>query len=401
MSRTGSVRSMNRAAHAAFVPIGIVTVLLGPLLPILSARWSLNYSQAGSLFSAQYIGATAGVVFSGLMVSRWGYRFAINAGLLAMAAGVGALPFSARSVGVVCIACYGVGLGFAIPAINLFVAAVNPARRSAALSLLNFSWSVGAVACPFVIAATAKINQVQLFLVVLAGFLLLLLLGFAATPSAFVEPTPVEAASVESTPAQKNERREASPVHWRSRPLFVMSALFFLYVGAENAFGGWIASYAKSLGLSSSTFPVMTPSFFYAALMLGRWIAPFVLRRTDEIKTARAGLSIACLGMAGLILSRTMPLVVSSVSVAGLGLAAVYPITISRLSQEFGASAARVGSIVFTLSNFGGASLPWVVGFCSNRFNDLRVGLAVPLAATVIMYILYRRNWASSHAKSL
>jgi fucose permease len=395
MSATASVRSMNRAAHAAFVPIGVVTVLLGPLLPSLSARWSLNYSQAGSLFTAQFLAATVGVVISGIMVSRWGYRLAINAGLLAMAIGVGALPFGSRSMGVACIACYGLGLGFAIPAINLLVAAINPERRSAALNLLNFSWSIGAVACPFVIAAAAKADHVQLFLVVLAGFLLLILLGIAAMPFSF-DPVRIEVAPLASDPGLKSEPISASPVRWGRESLFVMSALFFLYVGTENGFGGWIASYAKSLGTASSTLSVMTPSFFYAALMLGRWIAPLVLRRLDEIKTARAGLSIACLGMAGLVLSRTMPLVISSVSVAGLGLAAVYPITIARLSEEFGADAARVGSIVFTLSNFGGASLPWVIGYFSHQFDDLRVGLAVPLAATVVMLILYRRNWASS-----
>jgi FHS family glucose/mannose:H+ symporter-like MFS transporter len=170
---------------------------------------------------------------------------------------------------------------------------------------------------------------------------------------------------------------------------FVLAALFFLYVGTENGFGGWIASYAKSLGSPSPTLPVMTPSFFYAALLLGRWIAPFALRKADEINLARTGLVIASLGMAGLVLSRTMPLVVTSVSVAGLGLAAIYPITISRLSQEFGPAAARAGSIMFTMANLGGASLPWVVGYSSNHFHDLRAGLVVPLAATVLMYALY------------
>ncbi len=383
---------MNRAAHAAFVPIGVVTVLLGPLLPSLSARWSLNYSQAGSLFTAQFLGATLGVIISGVMVARLGYRFAINAGLLAMAIGVGTLPFCSRSLGVACIAGYGLGLGFAIPAINLLVAEINPERRSAALSLLNFSWSVGAVACPFVIAAAVKVDHVQMLLLMLAGFLLLVLLGIAAMPFSFAHSVRVEPVPLPLDQGLKSGR--PSPLRWSRQTLFVMSALFFLYVGTENGFGGWIASYAKSLGTSSSTLSVMTPSFFYAALMVGRWVAPLVLRRMDEIKTARAGLCIACLGMAGLVLSRTMPLVVSSVSVAGLGLAAVYPITIARLSQEFGADAARVGSIVFTLSNFGGASLPWVVGFFSHQFHDLRFGLAVPLAATVVMLILYWRHWA-------
>src|SRR5258708_21406208 len=115
-----------------------------------------------------------------------------------------------------------------------------------------------------------------------------------------------------------------------------MAALFFLYVGTENGFGGWLASYAQRLGTSSWTLPVMMPSFFYAALMLGRWMPPLVLRKTDEIKTARAGLSLACIGMAGLVLSHTMPLVVSSISLAAWGLAPAYPITISPMSQEFG-----------------------------------------------------------------
>src|ERR1700730_4833965 len=302
MSRTVFPRSLNIGAHAAFVPIGIVTVLLGPLLPILSARVFLDYSHAGSLFTAQFLGSTAGVLVSGVMVSRWGFRFAINAGLLAMAVGVGTLPFSSRSLGIVCIFCYGVGLGFSIPAINLFVAAVNPERRGAALSLLNFSWSVGAVACPFAVAAAVKADKIQPFLLMLAGVLILVLLGIVTLPSSFVEPSAVKASTLETASSEDWERPAASSVPWRARSLIVPAALFFLYVGAENGFGGWIASYAKSLGARSQTLPVMTPSFFYAALMVGRWLATLVLRKTDEIRTARAGLWIACVGMAGLVL---------------------------------------------------------------------------------------------------
>jgi fucose permease len=90
---------------------------------------------------------------------------------------------------------------------------------------------------------------------------------------------------------------------------------------------------------------------------------------------------------------------VASVSVAGLGLSAVYPITISRLAEEFGPAAARAGSVMFTMANLGGAFLPWVVGYSSQRFNDLRAGLAVPLAATLLMYALYRRNPGSAVAR--
>ncbi len=379
MTRTSSPRFLNTAAHAAFVPIGIVTVLLGPLLPILSSRWSLNYEQAGWLFTAQFLGSTAGVLGSGFLVARRGFRLAILAGLLVIALGVGTLAFSGRPLGLICILCDGVGLGLAIPAINLFVAGANPERRSAALSLLNFFWSVGAVASPFIVGLAVHLDRIGLFLILLAGLLFLMSLAIAAMPLSFVEP---DSTTPKQGPAAVQVSRD-----WPA--LFALGALFFLYVGAENAFGGWIASYAKSLGAPFLALPVITPSFFYAALMLGRWMAPLGLRRIGEIGMARGGLVLACSGMGGMLLSRTLLLVVISGSLAGFGLAAVYPITISRLSQEFGQAAARVGSIMFTLANFGGASLPWLVGYASHRVGDLRAGLSVPLLAGVGMFLLY------------
>jgi MFS transporter, FHS family, glucose/mannose:H+ symporter len=374
------------AAHAAFVPIGIVTVLLGPLLPALSARWSLDYTQAGALFTAQYLTSTLGVAASGFLVARRGFRFAINAGLFAMGLGVGVLPWASHILGVACIACYGVGMGLAVPAANLLVAEVNPARRSAALNLVNFSWSVGAVACPFLVAAASQKHHTTVLLDAIAGVFLLVIAGIAAMPSWVVEP----ASSGGEGRSARGEMRA------NQQALLLLAALFFLYVGVENAFGGWTASYAKSLPSIPAAWSVMTPSFFYFALLFGRWTAPLVLRRVDEVSVARWGLLLACAGMSALILSHKMAGVAASAAVAGLGLAAVYPITISLLSHEFGASATRIGSIMFTMANLGGALLPWLVGFFSTRFADLRIGLAVPLIAAVTMYVLYWTRWRSA-----
>jgi fucose permease len=135
--------------------------------------------------------------------------------------------------------------------------------------------------------------------------------------------------------------------------------------------------------------------------MVGRWSTTLVLKKTSEITAARAGLLLAFMGMAGLIFSRALPSVLSSVSVAGLGLAAVYPITISRLAHEFGPAASRLGSVMFTMANLGGSFLPWAVGFSSHEFNNLGVGLAVPLAATGLMLLLfhlYARNLSPAPA---
>jgi MFS transporter, FHS family, glucose/mannose:H+ symporter len=378
-----SAKALTVAAYASFVPIGISTVLLGPMLPTLSACWSLNYSQAGALFTAQYLASTLAVALSGVLVSRWGFRFAIKAGLLLMSAGVAFLFAGPKTLGILCIAAYGGGNGLAVPAANLLVAEVNPARRSATLNLLNFCWSAGAVACPFLVAAAAKSHHVPLFLGAVAGFALLVAVGIAAMPSSIVEPA-----------ATKGAGRPAGPaIPWKHSALLILAALFFLYVGVENGFGGWVASYAKSLGNLTPSMSLMTPSFFYAALMLGRWVAPLLLRTIDEIRLVQAGLLVACAGMAGLVLSHGLPGVVASACLAGLGLSCVYPITISLLSREFGSAPARLGSLMFTLSNIGGGLLPWIVGVSSNHFNSLKAGLAVPLIGCVTMYVLYLREW--------
>ncbi len=386
-----SAKALTFAAYASFVPIGIATVLLGPMLPILSARWSLNYSQSGALINVQYVASTVAVALSGALVSRWGFRFAIKTGLMLMSAGVGLLLAGPKLMGVFCIGAYGFGLGIAVPAANLLVAEVNPTRRSATLNLLNFCWSAGAVSSPFLVAAAAKSHQVPVLLEAVAGFALLVAIGIAVMPSSIVEPS-----------AARNSGRMNGPeIRWVQSTLLILAALFFLYVGVENGFGFWLATYSKSLGSLTPALALMTPSFFYAALMVGRWIAPLLLRRVDEIRLVQAGLLLACAGMGGLVLSHELWGVVLSACLAGVGLSCVYPITISLLSREFGAASTRIGSAMFTLSNIGGGLLPWIVGVSSNHFGTLKAGLAVPLMGCVAMYGLYLRQWKAASAVSV
>jgi fucose permease len=383
-----SAKALTFAAYVSFVPIGIATVLLGPLLPTLSARWSLNYSQAGALFTAQYVAATCAVALSGVVVSLRGYRFAMKAGLLLMAGGLALLLLGPKTLGIICIGASGAGQGLAVPAANLMVAEANPGRRSATLNWLNFAWSAGAVACPFLIATAAKIQRIPLFLMVVAGFSILVALGIALMPARIIEPA-----------ARIDKRSRILPlVRLRLTPFLMLAALFFLYVGTENGFGGWIASFSKSLGSLSPAIALATPSFFYAALMLGRSLAPFLLRKGNEIGLVRAGLLVACGGTAVLLFSSGLLGVLASACLTGLGLSFVYPITISLLSKEFGAASSRIGSVMFVLSNIGGGLLPWIVGISSNRFGSLKAGLAVPLIGCSAMLVLYLRDWNRGEA---
>lgn len=373
-----SARALTYVAYISFVPIGVATVLLGPMLPVLSLRWSLNYAQAGVLFNAQYFASTCAVACSGVLAARRGFRFPMKVGLLLMTLGLSCLLTGPKAVGILSIASYGAGLGLAVPPANLLVAAANPERRSATLSLLNFFWSLGAVACPSITAAATKSGHLTTFLTIVAAFSFALAIGIALMPSSIREPAAI---------------RDTQPIlpliRERKRDFSVLASLFLLYVGVENGFGQWMASYAKSLGTLSLAMALATPSFFYASLTLGRWIAPVLLRTIDDVMLVQAGTLVACIGMAGLIFSHTLTGVLASACAAGLGLSSVYPITISILSRQF--ESASMGSVMFTLSNIGGGLLPWVVGLCSNRFGTLRAGILVPLLGCIGMFLLFLR----------
>src|SRR6202048_1710794 len=145
------------AGQIAFLPTGILQTLLGPMLPILIARWALNDTLAGNLFLVQFLASLAGVQLSGLLVTRWGYRPAFLWGLLLMACGVSTLLLGSSALGMAAVAAYGLGLGLVVPSDNLLIAEIGSgsgsdsgaasqaSSRASAVSLLNFFWGVGAV----------------------------------------------------------------------------------------------------------------------------------------------------------------------------------------------------------------------------------------------------------------
>ena len=368
--------------HVVFVPTGIMNVLLGPLLPTLAARWAINDTQSGDLFFAQFLASTVGVLVSGALVPRRGYRFAIALGMAVMALGLGVMPWVHWPAGLLVVASWGFGFGVTIPACNLLVAAIQPERQAAALNLLNFFWSVGAVACPFLLAPFVRGQRTGVFLLGLGACILLLTLALGMI--AFPTSGAAESAKVRSSSLWP---LLLSPV------ALALAALFFLYTGVENAVGGWLASYAKRMGPVHSSLWVTAPSFFYMALLIGRALAPAVLRKLRDITFARAGLALAAVGVGMLLFSSSIAAIVASASAVGLGLAALYPITISRMSKAGGPLAPQMGSVMFGLAGVGAACGPWLVGFTSTQLTSLKLGLIVPLVGCATMLGLYLRAW--------
>ena len=364
--------------YVSFVVTGVVTTLLGPLLPVLASKWSLSDGQSGYLFTAQFGGSVAGVALSSLFIPRLGFYRTLALSFALMAVGVAALGVSAWAVGLAAVFCYGIGLGLNIPTANVLVSEANPSRPSVALNILNFAWSFGAVACPAIVALLLRWRITSPGLVGLA----------ALTGATALGLTRLHLAPATESKKQEHPLASRATAVWRSPFIPLLGGMFFLYVGTENALSGWVASYAKRLSAEPGTAWALAPSFFWAALLAGRALAPALLRFTADTQLMIVGLLTAAFGISLLLVAKTLLGVFVGASLSGLGLASIFPIAIAMLSHCFGTAAARVAGSLFALGGLGGATLPWLVGRLSTHFGSLRVGLVVPLAGSLGMIAL-------------
>jgi len=226
-----------------------------------------------------------------------------------MAVGIATLAAVPSKAGLVAVLVYGIALGLAIPASNLWAGAANPHRRAAALSFLNVAWGVGAVACAPLLALARRNMRLRDFLFALAGALVLTAVGFIAN-----------APPSDMTAQLRDNRVPESNSAANFRVLMILGTLFFLYMGTESSLGGWVALYSHRVGGVGDSISTLIPSVFWAMLILGRGVSSGLLRRTSELRLVCISLPVACMGVIVLITAQGPGGIVSGIGLAGLGL---------------------------------------------------------------------------------
>ncbi|MGH9734863.1 MAG: MFS transporter, partial [Candidatus Acidiferrales bacterium] len=368
-------RAASSAILASFVVAGVVTTILGPILPLLIGRWSLTDERAGLFFTVQFATNMIGLASLSVLLPRWGYKATLVPGYIAIAIGLAGLNASTAAGGLAATALYGYGLGLVLASSNLWVAEVVESRRVAALSILNFTWGIGAVACPPLVLIAARHGAASWFLYGIAAASLCAALVLLAVHLG----VPAAQASANSN---ARDTRTGGAIS-----VIALGALFYLYVGTENSVAGWAAELAKRMSAGPSNLWALAPMFFWAGLLAGRAFVPINPLRRRERTLVILGLLMGWAGSAVLLVAKTFWGVAACSAVCGLGFAAVYPVLVAWMTKQFGERARRIGNILFALSALGGATMPWLVGFFSTRESDLRAGLLVPVVACVAMLL--------------
>ncbi len=354
--------------HFGLLLAGLGTALLGPILPVLAQQWAMQDSESGLLMMAKFCGAFLG----GISVSR-NLKQSLLVGMFAGTIGFAAFAIAPdMRLGAVGLFVGGFGIGQLITATNILAGRRFTSHRGSALSLLNFSFSLGAMLSALLAAWLLPRFALRSLLECFAAIFLL---------GAFVLVLEMRTATPEEMYQAAVEAKREKGVNKRIYLYF--AGLLFLYGGLETCLSGWLTTFALRYGTKTLAVSEYTTLLLWMSLTLGRALASAIMLRVGEKTVQRWGLALAATFTAGLAGAHSAATIAAFAVLLGLSLAPFFPATWALLIAE--RPAARQAGIVLAVSGLGAAALPWLMGVVSTHTGSLQIALALPFAAAIAL----------------
>jgi FHS family glucose/mannose:H+ symporter-like MFS transporter len=356
-SRRGSRALISAPLYLGFAATGVGVALPGALLPAMLLRWHLGDEQGGRLFLLAWMGSS----FGALLV-RGSLRRTLLAGSIGVALGATGLGFCEGHGADAWMALYGLGLGVTMTSISL-VRQWTSGGSGTELVRLNLLWAIGACACPSLTIGALTGGHIGPVFCGLALCFVLLAGWTFSQPDLTIEEVGT---------------RTAQPwtVFRKVPPGLILMTL--LITGIEASAGGWLATYARREGHAIAEV-IAAPTCFWAGLLLSRLFWSLCDRWLTHDWTVRG--SVALMAGASLLLIATgsgLMLLVAAFCL-GFGIGPTYPLLLAWALRF------QRGGAIFFLAGVGSACLPWLTGLVSAERHSLRLGLAVPMIATMVM----------------
>lgn len=376
-----------------YFTFGMITNILGGIIPEVIKQNNVSMFQAGLLATAFFLAYFVFSIPTGLLVDRFGAKPLLLAGAALM--GVGCLVISrATAYPLILAMIFAVGVGVTIlqaggnPLIKYLDREVNYHRN---LTLTIGFCGIGAFAGPFLLTYVKGLGyQWQALYVPFAGLCLVLLLAMAA--SAFPKLT---TASSEGFRFEQLGKLLA-------KPFVIAYALgLFFYVGAEVATASWIVTFfekvhnlsgdAAKIGVSGilstvmPTLPLVVVGLFWLGQGVGRLISGAFLNKLGSRTVLRlyAFLTVACLLLATFG-NQTMSVV--GFIACGFFTSVLFTLVFSGAINTIPENPGTLSGILCT-AIVGGAVLPPIAGAVGDSFG-LQAAMFVPVLGFCYVVLL-------------
>lgn len=347
-------RLVKTAAYcAAFIALGLTHSSLGPTLTDLARHTGTVLAEISFVFTTRALGYLMGSFFGGRLYDRMKGHPLMGGVLVAVTVFMGVTPLLSGLWALVAVLfLLGMVEGVVDVGGNTLLVWVHGDGVAPYMNALHFFFGVGAFLSPIVVArALALTGDIVWAYWVLA----LLVLPVAAVLLCLPSPP---------APTRGADASEAGEGVVRGAPLLVafVAVFFFLYVGAEGSFGGWIATYAQVMDLGTAETAAYLTSAFWGALMVGRLLSiPLTARfRPRQVLTVDL---IGCLLSVGLVMlwPSVAWVVWAGTFGAGLFMASIFPTMISLAGRRMTITG-KITAWFFVGGSLGGMTLPWVIG---------------------------------------
>ena len=378
MSGRESTYRLTAAYFAAFVFLGLTTGSLGPTLPSLAAQTKVGLSAISYVFTARSAGYLFGSVVSGKWFDRKSGNPIMAAMLFTMSVMMALVPVASRlwllliTMLVLGAAESGLDVGA-----NTLLGWTHGIGVGPFMNAMHSLFGVGALVAPLIVAQTVSFR-----LPATHSYLLLALLLIPVSLVFLRLPSPIPTARIVT----------GGSAAARPQQVFLVGLFFFLYVGAEVGFAGWIYTYATTLRLSDASTAAYLTSLFWGALTLGRMLTiPVVARMSPEsvLVISLAG----CLISLALILARPSSLtaVFAGTFCLGVSMAPIFPTTLSLAGRRMRLTGHVTGWFIVGASA-GSMLIPLLIGQAFSaigpRFVIVITTSALAIAFGVLVFML-------------
>ncbi|MDA0746555.1 MAG: MFS transporter [bacterium] len=335
------------AYYAAFIVLGLGLAALGPTLPGLAKQTQSSLREISFLFTARSLGYMCGALLGGRLYDRVSGH-PVMAGMLGGVAVLLVLVPQVPVLWMLLAVMLVLGLSEATLDVggNTLLTWVHRDNLGPYMNALHFFFGVGAFFSPILVAWVLLVTGEIAW-----TYRLLALLVLPVALVLWRLPSP----EIQSADVKKNGRADST--------LIVLIALsFFLCVGAEVGFAGWIYTYAMTLGLADEAMAAYLTSAFWGAFTLGRLLGIPIASRYSPRKILWGDL-IGCVLSVGLILVWPGSTAVVWIGTFGFGLSlASMFATLLALAGEYMTITGRITGWFFVGTSTGAMTVPWLIG---------------------------------------
>ena len=361
-------RSLLYRIYTIFFVSGMMSTVLGAILPALSSEYELSYSVSGTLLSAHQIGNLVAVFVAGFLPYAIGRK--LSTSILASGIVLGLLLMTLTGnpfLLFVAFALTGVGRG-TLSNITNVVVGESAAKKAAGLNFLHAAFAIGAFISPFIVIASAAFSW-RTAPIVIALLMLLVIIAVAVKLS-----------------GTKGKKAKGDGGFPNTIGFWLNTAIMFFYLCAEASLTGWLVTYFRDEGIFPIAIATAMQSFLWIMILLGRLMCAAVSTKVNKNALILA-LGLAMTAFFIVMISSANPvIIVIAVLGVGFSMSGIYPTTLSTMENRYNSSTLATGTCIGT-ATIGAIIMPIIIGHVAES-SGLSGGVATISIALFTMVIL-------------